>query len=140
MTADYNMCFYILQWRFWRSYYDISCIIFLLLHSLSFSVELLRYFPLLNINTVVDVLCLTGFLKFTLLQLLIYMCIQAHPISQPTSNYIKLSSCLTIYLLGEPWLSFFSVFVITSCDIEHNGDGICKILSAVFCFPVNLWF
>jgi len=34
-----------------------------------------------------------------------------HPISQPTSNYIKRSSFRTIYLIGALWLSL-SVFVI----------------------------
>ena len=56
-----------------------------------------------------------------------------HPIIQPISNYIEQSDFLNIYLMGALWLVFLSVFVNFACDVRHNDDVICKIVSPVFC-------
>jgi hypothetical protein len=32
---------------------------------------------------------------------------------------------------------FLSLFVILSCDVVHNDDCICKIVSPVFCFLIH---
>ena len=60
-----------------------------------------------------------------------------HSISQSISNYIKQSNILSIYLIGALWLVFLSVFVTFSCDVGHNDDGICTIVSLVFCVIVD---
>ena len=45
----------------------------------------------------------------------------------------KLSSFLTI----DPVIVFLSVIATSSRDLVHNGDGICKIPSPVFCLLVG---
>jgi len=37
----------------------------------------------------------------------------------------------------SPVIVFLSVFVNSSCNVGHNDDGICKIVSSVFCFPAS---
>ena len=53
-----------------------------------------------------------------------------HPISQPISNDNKQSNFLSVYLMGALWCVF--VFITFSCDVRHNDDGICTIVSPVF--------
>ena len=36
--------------------------------------------------------------------------------------------------MGSLWLVFLGVFVTFLCDVRHNDDVICAIVSPMFCF------
>jgi hypothetical protein len=88
------------------------------------------------IYSVMHLLCVIFI--FTTRQLSIFRCyFIKHSISQPISNYIKQCNVLSIYLMGALWLVLLSVFVTFSSDVRHNNDGICTIVSLVFCVIVD---
>ena len=56
---------------------------------------------------------------------------------QLVSPFQTILNSLSIYLIGALWLMFLSVFVTFSYDVKHNDDGICTIVSLVFCVIVD---